>query len=94
VSGGFCASFIPTALDTILAGLTETGARIVNPDYHVNPLCNHTFTIASAALIILLGWFITDKIVEPRLRQVPVDGDPGEMPKMEALSARETKALT
>ena len=26
ISGGFCANFIPTALDTILAGLTESGA--------------------------------------------------------------------
>ncbi|MBE7499286.1 MAG: AbgT family transporter [Verrucomicrobiales bacterium] len=93
VSGGFCANYLPTALDTILAGLTETGARIVNPAYTVNPLCNYGFTIASAVLIILLGWFITDQIVEPRLRRLPVDGDPNDMPKMEALSAREAKAL-
>jgi aminobenzoyl-glutamate transport protein len=93
VSGGFCASYLPTALDTILAGLTETGARIVNPAYTVNPLCNYGFTVASAVLIILLGWFITDRIVEPRLRRLPVDGDPNDMPKMEALTVRETKAL-
>ena len=93
VSGGFCANFLPTALDTILAGLTETGARIVDPAYTVNPLCNYAFTIASAALIILVGWFVTDRIVEPRLRRLTVDGDPNDMPKMEALSAGERKAL-
>jgi aminobenzoyl-glutamate transport protein len=93
VSGGFCANYLPTALDTILAGLTETGARIVDPTYTVSPLCNYGFTIASAALIVLVGWFITDKVVEPRLRRLPVDGDPNEMPKMEELAPREAKAL-
>ncbi len=93
LSGGFCANFLPTALDTILAGLTEAGAKIVNPEYSVNPLCNYGFTMASSLLIILLGWFITDKIVEPRLRRLPVDGDPADMPKMPELSARESRAL-
>lgn len=93
VSGGFCANYLPTALDTILAGLTEAGARLVDPAYKVSPLCNYTFTIASAGLIVLVGWFVTDRIVEPRLRRLPVDGDPAEMPKMEELSPREVRAL-
>ncbi|MBL8861217.1 MAG: AbgT family transporter [Planctomycetes bacterium] len=93
ISGGFCANFVPTALDTILAGLTETGAKIVDPKYAVNPLCNYGFTIASSVLIVSLGWFLTDKVVEPRLARLKVDGDPNEMPKMEALSAREERGL-
>lgn len=93
ISGGFCASYLPTALDTILAGLTEAGAAIVDPKHKVNPLCNYYFTIASSVLIILLGWFITDKVVEPRLKRLPVDGDPAEMPKMQELTAREQKGL-
>ncbi len=93
VSGGFCASYLPTALDTILAGLTEAGAHSVNPAYKVNPLCNYAFTIASAVLVVLLGWLITDRFVEPRLRRFAVDGDPSEMPKMEVLTDQESKAL-
>lgn len=93
VSGGFCANYIPTALDTILAGLTQAGARIVDADVTVNPLCNYYFTIASAVLVVLVGWFVTDKIVEPRLQRLTVDGDPNEMPKMQELSRQEEKGL-
>ncbi len=93
ISGGFCANYAPTALDTILAGLTETGARIVDAKYSVNPLCNYYFTIASSVLVVGLGWFLTDKVVEPRLARLAVDGDPAEMPKMQELSALERKGL-
>lgn len=93
ISGGFCANYIPTALDTILAGLTQAGARVVNGNFTVNPLANIYFTIASSVLVLLVGWFVTDKVVEPRLRRLPVDGDPAEMPKMQELSAAENKAL-
>jgi aminobenzoyl-glutamate transport protein len=93
VSGGFCANYIPTALDTILAGLTESGARVIAPAVSVNPLCNYFFTIASSVLVLLLGWFITDKIVEPRLQRLPVDGDPADMPKMQELGPREKRGM-
>ena len=93
ISGGFCANYIVTALDAILAGLTQAGARVVNESVLVNPLANYYFTIASSVLVLLLGWFVTDKIVEPRLRRLPVDGDPAEMPKMQELSPAENKAL-
>jgi aminobenzoyl-glutamate transport protein len=94
VSGGFGASYVPTALDTILAGLTQTGARIVDGSKAVNPLCNYFFTCASAAVIVGIGWFLTDKVVEPRLkRSVAVDGDPAEMPKMQELTPLEQKGL-
>jgi aminobenzoyl-glutamate transport protein len=94
ISGGFCANFIPTALDTILAGLTESGAKIVDGKYSVNPLCNFMFTAASSALVIGLGWFLTDKVIEPRLKRLPIDGDPHDMPKMQAITARERKGLS
>jgi aminobenzoyl-glutamate transport protein len=93
ISGGFCANYVPTALDTILAGLTESGAKIVDSGYAVNPLCNYAFTISSSVLVVLLGWFLTDKVVEPRLARLKIDGDPAEMPKMEPLSAQEGKGL-
>ncbi len=94
VSGGFGASYVPTALDNILAGLTEAGARIVDVGKTVNPLCNYYFTCASAAVVVLIGWFLTDKVIEPRLRRsITVDGDPADMPKMEPLTALEKKGL-
>ena len=92
VSGGFSANFIPSGIDPLLAGLTQTGVDVLDPSHAVNPLCNWAFTAASCVVIILVGWFLTDRVVEPRLRNAVVDGDPEEMPKMQTLSAREAKA--
>ena len=59
----------------------------------VNPLNNFYFTTASSFLIMALGWFLTDKVIEPRLKHTPVDGDASEMPSMDALNPRERKGL-
>ena len=75
VSGGFSANFIPSSLDPLLAGFTQSAAQIINPERTVNPLANWFFTGASCLVIVGLGWYITDRIIEPRLRNVPVDGD-------------------
>ncbi len=94
VSGGFSANFIPSSLDPLLAGLTQTGAQFINASYVVNPLSNWYFTAASTLLLVGLGWFVTDKIVEPRLNKTTeVDGDPADMPKMETLGPKEKKGL-
>ncbi len=47
VSGGFGANFVPSSLDPLLQGLTQTAAQIVAPKLQVNPLCNWFFTSAS-----------------------------------------------
>jgi len=93
VSGGFSANFIPSGIDPLLQGLTEAGANLIDPDYDVNVLCNILFTGLSSLPILLVGWYVTDRIVEPRLRDVDVDGDSDEMPQMEALGSREKFAL-
>ncbi len=89
VSGGFSANFIPSGLDPLLAGLTNTGVEIVDATLKVNPLCNIYFTASSSVLIVLVGWFLTDVVVEPRLKRTRLDGDPAEMPQMDALSRRD-----
>ncbi|MFO0061639.1 MAG: AbgT family transporter, partial [Planctomyces sp.] len=52
VSGGFSANFIPCGIDPLLAGLTTSGAQLVDAEYVVNPLCNWFFTGCSSILII------------------------------------------
>lgn len=93
VSGGFSANFIPSGIDPLLQGFTQTAAQIIDPAREVNPLCNWFFTSASSILVIAVVWFITDRIVEPRLSRVKVDGDPADMPHMEILDDRERRAL-
>ncbi|MCH7980476.1 MAG: AbgT family transporter [Proteobacteria bacterium] len=93
VSGGFSASFIPSSIDPLLQGLTQAGAQILDPDIVLNPLNNYFFTTASSALIILGGWFITDRIVEPRLKSEKIDGDEDDLPEMHDLDDNERKGL-
>ena len=93
VSGGFSANFVPSSLDPLLSGLTQAAAGIVDPNRAVNPLCNWFFTGASSVLIIGVGWFLTDRVIEPRLRNVAIDGEVADMPKMERLGANERRGL-
>ncbi len=94
VSGGFSATFIvPSSLDPLLASFTEAAGRIIDPALTVNPLNNWFFTTVSTVLIIAIGWFVTDRIVEPRLAKTEVDGDTADLPKMEPLGAAERRGL-
>ena len=90
VSGGFSANPFPSAIDPLLQGFTQPAAQILDPAKLVNPLCNYFFTSASSLLIVALGWYLTDKVIEPRLnRTTPMDADAEEAPDMGALSAKE-----
>jgi len=93
VSGGFCANFIPSAIDPLLQSFTQSAAQIIDPDIQVNPLNNWFFNSASTLLIVGIAWYLTDKVIEPRLKDTEVDGDPNEIPKIEELSEKQSKAL-
>ncbi|GAA4854401.1 AbgT family transporter [Luteimonas vadosa] len=94
VSGGFSATFfVPSSLDPLLSGLTQEAAHILDPSVVVNPLNNYFFTTASTFLIIAVGWFLTDRVIEPRLRDTVVDADRGQLPTMDALQPKERKGL-
>ncbi|WP_129135073.1 AbgT family transporter [Luteimonas sp. YGD11-2] len=93
VSGGFSATFIPSSLDPLLAGLSQEAARLIDPTIVLSPLNNYYFTTASTALVVAVGWFLTDRVIEPRLRNTAVDGDMADMPAMETLTARERTGL-
>lgn len=93
VSGGFSANFVPSSLDPLLQGLSQAGAQILDPNVILNPLNNYFFTAASSILIIGLGWYVTERIVEPRLKSIRLDGDLEALPTMHALAANERKGL-
>jgi aminobenzoyl-glutamate transport protein len=90
VSGGFSANLLIGTLDPLLAGISQDAAGLVDPNYVVNPTANYYFMAASTLLITLVGWFITDKIVEPRLgtyeAEQPID-------EAQTLTATEVKGL-
>lgn len=93
VSGGFSANFVPSALDPMLQGISQAGAQIIDASVVLNPLNNYFFTTASTLLIVGLGWFLTDKVVEPRLKSSELDGDLEDLPTMEPLEDGERRAL-
>ncbi|MBT8108815.1 MAG: AbgT family transporter [Gammaproteobacteria bacterium] len=93
VSGGFSANFVPSSLDPLLQGLTQAGAHILDTSVVVNPLNNYFFTTASSVIIIGLGWYITDRIVEPRISKTEIDGDAEDLPEMHDLKAEERRGL-
>jgi aminobenzoyl-glutamate transport protein len=94
VSGGFSANLIPAPLDALLQGFTQTAAQIVAPDRTVNTLGNYYFTVSSTALIVGLAWFITDRVIEPRLAGTRVDADTANLPKLDPATAAERRGMT
>ncbi len=93
VSGGFSANFIPSGIDPLLAGFTNTAAQVLDAHYEINPLANIYFTGLSSILIIAIGWFVTEKIIEPRLANTPVDEDAEQAPNLGSMTAQESKAF-
>ncbi|MCM3619998.1 AbgT family transporter [Sutcliffiella horikoshii] len=69
VSAGFSANLLLTSLDPLLGSLTQEAAATVNPEYAagMNYMMNYYFMIASVFVLTIVGTFVTDKIVEPRL---------------------------
>ncbi|MGL4891375.1 MAG: AbgT family transporter, partial [Aeromonas veronii] len=55
--------------------------------------CNIIFTGASSLLIICVGWFITEKVVEPRLKHVALNEDLESADEMGCYSAQESRAF-
>jgi aminobenzoyl-glutamate transport protein len=93
VSGGFSANLIPSGIDPLLQGFTQTAAQLIAPERLVNPLCNWFFTGASTFLVMGVGWFLTDRVIEPRLASAKVDADTANLPKLENLTAGERRGL-
>jgi aminobenzoyl-glutamate transport protein len=93
VSGGFSANFVPSALDPMLQGISQAGGQLIDPDLVLNPLNNWFFTSASTLLIVGLGWYITEVLVEPRLKGLEQDGDLAGHEQMEDLSDSERGGL-
>ena len=67
VAGGFSANLLITSLDPLLVGFTQSGAQLYDAAYTVTADSNYFFMIASTFLITACGWWVTERIVEPRL---------------------------
>ena len=94
VSGGFSANFIPSSIDPLIQSFTLSAANILDPDILLNPLNNIYFTGLSSVIVIAVVWYITDKVVEPRLnKNVQMDDNLEDIPIIENLNSREKNAF-
>lgn len=82
VSGGYSANLLLGTIDPLLAGLSQEAARIIQPDYEVNPACNYYFMFVSTFLITILGTITTERLVEPRLGKYSGAEKPDEIKQL------------
>lgn len=93
VGGGFSANFLPSGLDPLLQGFTQSAAQIIDLQIVVNPLCNWGFLSASCLMIIGVGWYVSDCVIEPRLQRLAVDGEAADAVPVIRLEPHELRGL-
>lgn len=67
VSGGFSANLLPGQLDALLFGITEAAAELIVPGWNANIAGNWYFISAMLFVFLPVIWFVTDRVIEPRL---------------------------
>ena len=69
VSGGFSANISPGQLDALLFGITEeaVAASALDPSWTANIAGNWFFISVMTIVYLPIIWYVTDKIIEPRL---------------------------
>ncbi len=88
VSAGFGSNFLIGSVDPILAGLSTSAAQILNPEMNINPMVNYFFMVASGIMVIVVGTWITEKIVEPRLGEYKGSEKPLEIEQITPLEKK------
>lgn len=90
VSGGFGANFFIGSIDPVLAGISQSAAQMIMPDMVVNPAVNYYFMFVSSFIVVIVGTWVTNRIVEPRLGKYT--GNAEKLP-IEQLTKAEKKGL-
>jgi len=94
VSGGYAGNLFPGASDALILGITEPAARLIDPTYAVSIAGNWFFIIGVVAVFTPIVWFLTDKVIEPRLGPwVPHAAAPVASDEKAPLTAGEKRGL-
>ncbi|WP_205481051.1 AbgT family transporter [Sphingomonas arenae] len=95
VSGGYAGNITPGQIDVLLFGFTQEAAHIVEPGWQMNPLGNWWFILGIVVLFTPAIWFITDRVVEPRLGKWGGEADAELKAELERseLTAEERRGL-
>lgn len=89
---GLAGNLIPGQYDVLLLGITETGARLIDPEWTMNPLGNWYFSLGIAVLFTAIGWWVLEKVVAPRLGKWEGESGVADLAGV-VLSAKEKRGL-
>ena len=76
---GLSGNLFPGQYDVLILGITETGAKILDPSWTMNPLGNWWFSLATAFVFTTLTWIVTERITAPRLGEWKGGSAQGEL---------------
>lgn len=94
VSGGYAGNLFPGASDALILGITEPAAHLIDPSYSVNIAGNWFFIVGVVIVFTPIVWFITDRVIEPRLRPwSPAASTPATPSERQPLTAAEKRGL-
>lgn len=74
VSGGFSANLLPGQLDALLFGITQEAAQALDPAWQMNIAGNWFFIVGMTFVFLPVIWYVTDRIIEPRLGRYTPSG--------------------
>ncbi|MFN7388536.1 AbgT family transporter [Brevundimonas sp.] len=94
VSGGFAGNLFPGASDALILGITEPAAQLIDPNYTVTIAGNWFFSIGMVVIFTPIIWFLTDVVIEPRLkRRAPIEIEGPKADEKTPLTREEKRGL-
>ncbi len=93
VSGGYSANLLIGPLDAILAGISTESAKLVDPAYTVSAAGNYYFIFVSTFVVALLGTWVTEKLMAPRLGDYTPTESTAAVPDARAVVSHNRRAL-
>lgn len=73
VSGAFSANLLPGQLDALLFGITEAAVVTLDSNWVMNIAGNWYFIAVMTFVFLPIIWYLTDKVIEPRLSHYAID---------------------
>jgi aminobenzoyl-glutamate transport protein len=94
VSGGFAGNLFPGASDALILGITEPAAQLIDPNYTVTIAGNWFFSIGMVVVFTPIIWFLTDVVIEPRLKKrAPIEVEGPKADEKTPLTREEKRGL-
>lgn len=90
--GGFSASLVIGMTDALAVSFTEPATKLIDGSVKVNAAMNYYFLCASTFLLLVVAWFVTNKIVIPRFGKY--EGTYTDEDTNEHVTDKERKAMS